>query len=113
MTYGVLVTVQSILQDSSSKYEAEITECIVSGDAYVDSLLVQVGLTVPTPTPQNITDASNYYAAWIFRKRRDPQSAWIFYLDAEKFKDAYIKSQQVSSSLGVVKANDVGDDLED
>ena len=94
-------------------YEAEIAECITSSDAYVDSLLLQKGLTVPSPTPQNIIDASNYFAAWMFRKKRDPQSSWIFYTDAERFLNAYIDSQVAPENLGVVKANTVGDDMMD
>ena len=69
MTYGVVATVKSILQDSTVTYETEIAACITSSDAYVDSLLRQKGLTVASPTPQNIIDASNYFAAWMFRKK--------------------------------------------
>jgi hypothetical protein len=90
VTYGVVATVKSVLQDSTVTYEAEIAICITSSDAYVDSLLLQKGLTVPSPTPQNIVDASNYFAAWIFRKKRDPQSSWIFFTDAERFLNAYV-----------------------
>ena len=113
MTYGVVATVKSILQDSSATYEAEIAVCITSSDAYVVSLLLQKGLTVASPTPQNIIDASNYFAAWMFRKKRDPQSSWIFYTDAERFLNAYCDSQvaTVGSKLGIVKANTVGDDM--
>jgi len=92
VTYGVVATVKSILQDSTATYETEIAACITSSDAYVVSLLAQKGLTVPTSTPQNIIDASNYFAAWMFRKKRDPQSSWIFYTDAERFLNAYVDS---------------------
>jgi hypothetical protein len=113
VTYGVVATAKSILQDSTVTYEAEITACITSSDAYVDSLLLQKGLTVSSPTPQNVVDASNYFAAWMFRKKRDPQSSWIFYTDAERFLNAYIDSKaSISGSvLGIVKANTVGDDM--
>jgi hypothetical protein len=113
VTYGVVATVKSILQDSSATYEAEIAVCITSSDAYVDSLLRQKTLTVPSPTPQNIVDASNYFAAWIFRKKRDPQSSWIFFTDAERFLNAYISCQESPVNVGVVKANTVGDDMMD
>lgn len=114
MTYGVVATVKSILQDSTVTYEAEIAACITSSDAFVVSLLAQKCLTVPTSTPQNIIDASNYFAAWMFRKKRDPASSWIFYTDAERFLNAYIDSSQVAtvgSKLGIVKVNTVGDDM--
>jgi len=92
VTYGVVATVKSILQDSTVTYESEIAACITSSDAYVVSLLAQKGLTVPSPTPQNIIDAINYFAAWMFRKKRDPQSSWIFYTDGERFLNAYCDS---------------------
>ena len=95
MTYGVVATVKSILQDSTATYEPEIAACITSSDAFVDSLLRQKGLTVASPTPQNIIDASNYFAAWMFRKKRDPQSSWIFYKDAERFLNAYVEGSEV------------------
>jgi hypothetical protein len=113
VAFGVVATVKSILQDSTVTYETEIAACITSSDAYVVSLLLQRGLTVVSPTPQNIVDASNYFAAWMFRKKRDPQSSWIFYTDAERFLNAYIDSQvaTVGSKLGIVRANSVGDDM--
>ena len=111
--YGVVATVKSILQDSTVTYESEIAGCITSSDAYMVSLLLQRGLSVVSPTPQNIIDASNYFAAWMFRKKRDPQSSWIFYTDAERFLNAYCDSQVavVGSKLGIVKVNTVGDDM--
>ena len=98
MTYGVVATVKSILQDSTVTYESEIAACITSSDAYVVSLLAQKGLTVPSSTPQNIIDASNYFAACMFRKKRDPQSSWIFFTDAERFLNAYIESTKLSAA---------------
>ena len=95
MTYGVVATVKSILQDSTATYETEIAACITSSDAFVDSLLRQKGLTVASPTPQNIIDASNYFAAWMFRKKRDPQSSWIFFTDGERFLNAYVEGSEV------------------
>lgn len=96
MTCGVVATVKSILQDSTVTYDAEIAACITSSDAYVSSLLAQKGLTSPSPTPQNLIDASNYFAAWMFRKKRDPQSSWIFYTDAERFFNAYLGGSQAA-----------------
>ena len=96
MTCGVVATVKSVLQDSTVTYEAEIATCITSSDALVDSLLRQKGLTVASPTPQNIIDASNYFAAWMFCKKRDPQSSWIFFTDGERFLNAYVEGSEVS-----------------
>jgi hypothetical protein len=106
VTYGVVATVQRILQDSTVTYEAEIAGCITSSDAFVVSLLLQKGLTVSSPTPQNIVDASNYFAAWMFRKPRDPQSSWIFYTDAERFLNAYCDSQLATADLPIAISQD-------
>ena len=113
MPYGVLGSVKSILQESSSSFDTEVSSCITSSDAYVDSVLLQKGLTVPSMVPQNIIDASNYFAAWMFRKKRDPESSWIFFTDAERFLNAYIdsKASVVGSVNGVVKVNSVGDSM--
>lgn len=99
ITTATVDAVKKILTipDTDTSYNVEIAECIVSSDAYVVSLLGQAGLTMPATIPQNLIDASNYYAAWMFRKRRDVQSAWIFFLDAEKFKDAYINGYLISN----------------
>jgi hypothetical protein len=40
-----------------------------------------------------LIDASNYFAAWMFRKRRDVPSSWIFFVDGERFLNAYVESQ--------------------
>ena len=115
MTYGVAATVKDILVIASAvtTFDAEIAACITSSDALVEGMLARQGLTVPSSTPQNIIDASNYFAAWMFRKKRDPQSSWIFYTDAERFLNAYCDSQVavVGSKLGIVKVNTVGDDM--
>jgi hypothetical protein len=91
--YATVAAVKRILVETSVTYDVEIAECIVSSDALVVGLLTKAGLTVPSPIHQNLVDASNYFAAWMFRKRRDVQSAWIFFVDAERFLNAYVESQ--------------------
>ena len=75
--YVVVDAVKIILQvpdADGSKYDTEISDCFVSSTALVTSLLAQKGLTAPSPTPQNVVDATNYFTAWMFRKR--PRSAF-------------------------------------
>ena len=94
--YAVVDVVKTILQipeADGSKYDIEISDCLLDSAAFVDSLLLQKGVTSPTPSPRNINTAINYFAAWMFRKRRDMQSAWIFFVDAERFVNAYVDSQ--------------------
>jgi hypothetical protein len=108
VTYGVAATVKDILVIASAEttFDAEIAACITSSDALVEGMLARQGLTVPSSTPQNIIDASNYFAAWMFRKRRDVPSSWIFFVDAEKFLNAYCDSQQAAADLPIAISQD-------
>ena len=84
-----------ILQIASDEltFDTEIGDCIVSADAIIDGLLKREGLTVPDSVPQNILDASAYFAAWIFRHRRDPSAAEVFWVEAHKFLSTYILAE--------------------
>ena len=110
MTYGVAATVKDILVIASAEttFDAEIAACITSSDALVEGMLARQGLTVPSSAPQNIIDASNYFAAWLFRKRRDVSSSWIFFVDAEKFLNAYCDSRASTAELPIAIGTDIG-----
>jgi hypothetical protein len=94
--YAVADAVKAILviaDSEGSKYDIELAGCMQSSNGLVDSFLLKRGLAVPSPIPQNIVDASNHYAAWLFRHRRDPTGAEAFWSEAEKFLNAYCESQ--------------------
>lgn len=95
MAYTTLAAVKKILQISEDDvtFDAEITDVLPSGDALVDSLLKQKGLTVPSPVPQNVADAAAHFDAWIMRRRRDPAGAEAFWTEANRFLDAYIEAE--------------------
>lgn len=88
-----MANVKKVLQIPEATWDDEIAECITSADALVDSLLKQKGLTVPSPTPQNIKDASGHFAAWLFRRRRDPAGAEAFWVEANRFLNVYIEAE--------------------
>ena len=94
-----------ILQINSADetFDTELTSCIVSADAWFDSLLEPHDLTVPASVPQNVKDSSVHFAAWLFRKRRDPAGADAFKAEAEEFLQAYVESQ---SELAFVVVSD-------
>lgn len=96
MAYSTVATVKLILHiDAADEtYDAEIGECIVSADALVDGLLKKVSLTVPDSVPQTICDASAHFAAWLFKDRRGPEAADVFWDQAHKFLDVYIESEE-------------------
>ena len=88
---GVKVVLQ--IADSDTTYDDEIDTCITSGDALIDKLLAAHDLTVPASVPQTVEDASVYFAAWLFRRRRDPTGAEAFYAEAMKFIEVYEQDQ--------------------
>jgi hypothetical protein len=95
MAYATVVAVKRVLQvsEGDTSLDAEITDVLPSGDALVDSLLKQKGLTVPNPLPQNLSDAAAHFDAWIVRRRRDPVGAEAFWVEANRFLDAYAEAE--------------------
>lgn len=104
MPYSAPADVKTILQITESTWDTEITNCITSADALIDSLLKYHDLTVPASTPQNIKDASAHFAAWLFRRRRDPGGAEAFWEEANKFLEAYIDAEKTDVPFKVVQA---------
>lgn len=74
MAYCAVEEVKEVLgiEVEEEQYDTEISNCITSADGLVDSIAQSKGLTVPTPTPQPVKDASKHLAAHIFRARRPP-----------------------------------------
>jgi hypothetical protein len=103
MAYSTVSDVKPILQIAAEDetFDTEIEGCIISADALIDGLLKKAGLSVPDPVPQNIADASAYFAAWMFRHRRDPSAAEVFWVEAQKFLDAYVSAED-GAALRVV-----------
>ncbi len=90
-----------VLQVASSDttYDTELAAAIVSADALVDSLLKPYNLTVPATVPQNVVDSSAHFAAWVFRRKRDPTGAEAFWVEANRFLQAYICAESESAFL--------------
>lgn len=75
-------------------YDDELEDCVSSGSALVDGLLKKEDLTVPAVVPQNVKDATIFFVAWRFRRRRDPVGAEAFWVEANRFLDAYIEAEK-------------------
>jgi hypothetical protein len=90
VAYSTVAEVKYVLEIVEEEYNTEIAECIVSADALVDGLLKAQGLTVSAPTPQLVKDGSKQFAAWVFKKRRDPEAAEHFYEAGLRFVQAHI-----------------------
>ena len=96
MAYSTADVVKPILQIAAEDeiHDTELESCIASADALVDGMLKKSGLAVPDSVPQLIVDAGAYFAAWLFRHRRDPEAAEVFWVEAHKFLDAYIEGEE-------------------
>ncbi len=81
------------IESSDTTYDTELAAAVVSADALIDSLLKPHDLSVPATVPQNIIDASAHFAAWIFRRKRDPTGAEVFWVEANRFLQAYIEAE--------------------
>jgi len=96
VAYSTVAAVKRVLQIAveDETFDTELEECIASADALVDGLLKKSGLSVPDTVPQIIADVCAYFAAWLFRHRRDPDAAEVFWVEALKFLEVYIESEE-------------------
>jgi len=96
VAYSTVDVVKPILQIAADDltFDTELEACIASADALIDGILKKSGLTVPASVPQLVVDASAHFAAWLFRHRRDPDAAEVFWVEAHKFLDAYVEGEE-------------------
>ncbi len=81
------------IEVAETSEDAEITDCITGSSDRVDKLLKISGLVVPSVVPQSIKDATKFFAAWQYRRRRDPEGAQVFYYDAQETLRTYIDAE--------------------
>jgi hypothetical protein len=70
--------------------DTEITSCIATAGGLVDGFLKAKGLTAPAVIPQLLKFAVCNFAAWAYRRIRDPAGAQGFWNDAVAFLQTYI-----------------------
>jgi hypothetical protein len=78
---------------AETKYDSQLTDCVTSGSALVDGFLKPKGLVVPVAVPQLVNDSAKFFAAWMFRRFSDPIGAEAFWVEAQRFLDAYIEAE--------------------
>lgn len=87
-----------VLQEITSgdtTYDTELGECITSGSGVVDGLLKAEGLVVPVVVPSLVKLAAAYFAAWEFRRRRDPNAAEVYWNAAvNNYLRVYIEGEK-------------------
>lgn len=94
--YCTIGNVKAVLQISEDKFDSELSECISSASALVDGYLACEKLTVPSVVPQILVDATKYFAAWDFRRRRDPGGAEAFWNEATRILAVYLDAEKAS-----------------
>ncbi len=88
-----MANVKELLQITTEDYDTELTGCIESSDAVIDSWLTKNDMAMPSPVPKNLEDAAKYFAAWLFRRRRSyDQNTTSFWTEATRFFNAYIEA---------------------
>ena len=98
MAYATLEEVKEVLDIAVAEetWDAEITICITSADAIIDSKLEDYESSLPLASPpQIITEISKYLAAGLFSERRKPSAETATFYDrgkellAEYIQDKY------------------------
>jgi len=79
--------------------DEELAECIADATDKVRNLLKTERLPVPAPldvsaVPQSLRIAAKNFAAWKYRRRRDPEGAQVFYYDAQEALNGYIAAEK-------------------
>ena len=103
MDYCSLSDVKGVLQISiaETKYDSQLATCITSGSALVDGFLKAKTLTVPSVMPELIVCSAKFFAAWEFRRFSDPVGAEAFWVEANRFLDAYVEAEGLPYVGGV------------
>jgi hypothetical protein len=89
------------LERAESSEDQELTSCVVDSTDKVKNLLRQAKLSVPLPSdvsevPDSVRIAAKNFAAWKYRRRRDPDGAQVFYYDAQEALNGYISAERVA-----------------
>ena len=103
MDYCDLADVKGVLQVSlaETKYDAQLATCITSGSALVDGFLKAKTLSVPSGVPKLVVCSAKFFAAWGFRRFSDPVGAEAFWVEANRFLDAYVEAEGLPYVGGV------------
>ena len=74
--------------------DAELADCITSCSDKVKNLLKAADLEVPLEIPQSVKDSTKFFAAWQYRRRRDPEGAQAFWYDAQEALKGFIDAEK-------------------
>jgi hypothetical protein len=93
--YCTLADVKPVLHIdlAETSEDIELTACIVTGSGLVDGFLKAKDLAAPSTAPQLVKFAACNFAAWAYRRIRDPANAQSFWNDAVTFLQTYIDAE--------------------
>ena len=74
--------------------DVELASCVTIGSALVDGFLKGNGLVVPSVVPELVKGAACSFAAWAYRRVRDPGGAAGFWSDAQRLLQAYMDAEK-------------------
>jgi phage gp36-like protein len=81
------------IDSAETSEDSEIASCITAADGLIDGFMKAKGLAVPAVVPQLVKFAACNFAAWAYRRIRDPASAQGFWNDAVAFLQTYIDAE--------------------
>jgi hypothetical protein len=81
------------IESAETSEDIEIASCIITGSGLIDGFLKAKGLTMPAIVPQLVTFAACNFAAWAYRRIRDPVAAQGSWNDAVTFLQTYIDAE--------------------
>ena len=94
MAYSTTAQVKEVLGITETTWDTEITACITDADARIDNKLRNYESTLPlSPVPAQVSIISKYFAASLFRERRDPAGAKAFVETALAYLSEYINEK--------------------
>lgn len=112
-SYATLAKVHEILllPIGDTTIDTEISDQMLSGNAWVEDTVAIFGVAVPIPgSPQTIIDAASYYTAMLIRRSRDyaSQEVSIFKGIANELLSQWLRGTQAPiSSVGVARPKEL------
>lgn len=80
------------IDEAEASEDTELTDIVSDASDKVDRLLQVHDLIVPAEVPTTIKRAAKFFAAWEYRRRRDPEAAQIFWYDAQEAIKEYVEA---------------------
>jgi hypothetical protein len=84
------------IEVAETSEDAELADIVTDASDKVDRLLQVQDLAVPAEVPTTVKRAAKFFAAWEYRRRRDPEGAQIFWYDAQEAVREYVEAEKAA-----------------